>query len=196
LVELGASSEAEMVAAFLRAEARSHRFAPKMELFRLHLGAERSVIETPNIRDAAENALRLRILAYRGYPGQFLFAGFPQVTWHRVRLEPSDFERMRCANEKATLVPLTGPSRLIADGARSFQPGSPAAAPMAHVGLIVDAIRNGETFPELIAAQDRDGSLILIEGHSRATAYMIAGRTEGAEALVARAESFALWRYY
>jgi len=198
MIELGASSEAEMIAAFLRAEARSAaRFGPALEFARRLIGAPSEVVDNPDTGDEAENAARLEIFRrYRGYPEHLLFRGFPAVTWHRVQLEPGDFQRMRYAKEETTLVPLSGPSRLVTEGARNFQAGVPAAAPMIHIAAIVEAVKRGERFPELIAAQDTDGSLVLIEGHSRATGYVIAGRTDGIEAIVARAGSFAGWAFY
>ena len=55
------------------------------------------------------------------------------------------------------------------DAARNFVAGVPAAAGMRHIGDIISDIQAGKSFPPLIAAEDPDGSLILIEGHSRAT---------------------------
>jgi hypothetical protein len=62
-----------------------------------HLGFERSLVEVPNLADAAENTARKQLLAcYRGYPERALFTGFPQdATWRRVGLEPRDFAIMR-----------------------------------------------------------------------------------------------------
>jgi hypothetical protein len=63
----------------------------------------RVTIETPDVKDPLANELRRWILSeYRG-PNRVLFAGFPEVTWHRVRLEPHDFERMRYANFEMAL---------------------------------------------------------------------------------------------
>lgn len=196
MIELGASNEHQMIADFLLAEIRSTRFAQFLEP---HLAASphwRILVERPNVDDVNENAVRRNLLAYRGYPDAALFTGFPaNPTWHKVRLEWSDFERMRYARE-GRLVALAGASRRLLDGAKNFIAGGPAAAAMAQIQGIADAIDGGATFPALIAAQDADGSLILIEGHSRATAYVMKSATADKVAIVARAPSFAAWRYY
>ena len=58
-----------------------------------------------------------------------------------------------------------------------------------------EKLRNGSR-AELIAAQADDGSLILIEGHSRATAYVMEKFFDGVEALVASSPSMPAWSFY
>jgi hypothetical protein len=195
MIELGSATEHEMIAAFLQAEIHSSRF--QKYLFPPHYhGCARALIEAPDFNDATANAERRALLAYRGYPGRLLFTGFPpNVAWSRVRLEPQDFVQMRYANEPS-LIALSGMSRLVSDGAKNFAAGVPAAAPMEHVKGIISALRAGNRFPPLIAAADTDGSLILIEGHSRATAYMVTGLPDNLEAFAARAPSFTGWHFY
>lgn len=200
MIEIARATKAEMIAAFLAAEINSSRYgAIILARLREH-GIPRRMIEEPNLHDEAENkARRIVLVRYRGYPDALLFTGFPHQSakWRRVRLQAEDFERMRYAAEPDSLIPLSGPARLVTAGARNFSAGVPAAAKVPHVLGIVTAIQQGATFPPLIAVQDHDASLILMEGNSRATAYVIAGNTEsGIEALVATAPSFENWRYY
>lgn len=200
MIEVAPATEDDMIAAFVSAEIGSSRWDEKYIIPRLRrYNIPRSVIDEPNTRDEHENKMRRAVFAdYRGYPNNLLFTGFPAgVTWRRVRLEPADFQRMRCAKEMTTLLPLSGPTRLITDAARNFSDGVPAAARMAQVTEIISAIKRGATFGPLIAAEDHDGSLILIEGHSRAIAYVIAGATgTGVEALVGTAATFKGWHFY
>src|SRR4029077_14068215 len=148
------------------------------------------------IRDPLANELRRWILSeYRGFPNRVLFAGFPETTWHRVRLEPIDFERMRYANFEIVLA-LSGPSRLVSDGARNFGASTPGAIGMSHIMDITAALIGGRQFPPLIAAHDIDDSLVLVEGHARATAYTMLRRTRGLEAFVARSPDLPQWKYY
>jgi hypothetical protein len=58
---------------------------------------------------------------------------------------------------------------------------------------IAKELRQGKVFPELIAA-DANGSLILIEGHSRATAYALES-TEDVQTIVATSPSMDRWAY-
>jgi hypothetical protein len=57
-------------------------------------------------------------------------------------------------------------------------------------------MRTGARFPELITAQDNIDGLILIEGHSRATAYLIEPPDGEVEAFVASSQSMAGWTFY
>jgi hypothetical protein len=197
MIEIGRTTEHEMIAAFLQAEVQSSRFQHHFPVsLDTYHPRGRELIEAPNFNDAAENAARRTLLEYRGYPDRHLFAGFPaNSAWHRVRLEPQDFVHMRYAGWPEW-VALSGGSRLVTDGACNYAAGVPVAAAVKEVGAIAAAIGAGATFAPLIAAQDADGSLILIEGHKRATAYSMTGATNNVECLVARAPTFKGWRVY
>lgn len=196
MIDIRPASEHEMIAAFLQAEVDSTRFRkylpPNLDA---HHPRGRALIDAPDFNNADENVARRELLAYRGYPSAWLFEGFPaDATWHQVQIEPQDLIAMRCAREPS-LVALSSASRLVSDAARNFEAGVPAAAPFQYIWSIVAALRAGASFRPLIAAQDTDGSLTLIEGHSRAIAYTITGLWENVATFVARAPTFAGWRY-
>ena len=65
-----------------------------------------------------------------------------------------------------------------------------------HIMDITAALIGGRQFPPLIAAHDIDDSLVLVEGHARATAYTMLRRTRGLEAFVARSPDLPQWKYY
>jgi hypothetical protein len=68
MIERGAATEDEMIAAFLRAEIDSSRYGNNFVLTGLiQLGLERSIIDVPNCANAAENAIRRTLIQYRGY---------------------------------------------------------------------------------------------------------------------------------
>jgi hypothetical protein len=195
MIDIRPATGHEMIAAFLQAEIDSSRFRRYFPDLDVYHPRGRALIEAPNFNDAAENVARGHLLAYRGYPAAALFDGFPAgATWHLVRLELQDFVRMRCAYEP-TLIALSAASRLVSDAARRFARGVPAAAPFQHIWDIVAKLRAGGGFAQLIAAQDADGSLTLIEGHSRAIAYVITGFQDNILTFAARAPTFAGWRY-
>jgi hypothetical protein len=196
MIDIRPATEHEMIAAFLQAEIDSSRFRVHFPDLNTYHPRGRALIEAPDVSNEAENAARRHLLAYRGYPDRLLFTGFPaNATWRRIRLEPQDFVQMRYA-KWPEWVALTGGSRLVSCGARNYAGGVPAAAAVKDVSAIVEAIGMGARLAPLIAAQDVDGSLILIEGHKRATAYLMTGTTDNVEALVARAASFVGWRVY
>src|SRR5262245_54609974 len=86
LIELGPSSEAAMVLAFLQAERESPRFSWAID------GDSSGLLDGANLDDPEENAARARMLGYRGFQQRdFLFRGFPaDVQWRRVELEAAD----------------------------------------------------------------------------------------------------------
>jgi len=196
MIELGAATENDMVAAFLRAEINSSRFDEFLTSALARTGFTRQLIDQPNLEDAAENWARKQLLDFRGYRNrEALFTGFPHdAVWRRVVLEEKDLQALRYANYP-TWKELSKSTRLVAIGAQNFrqQPDSPETY---HINGIVEALRNGTRFPELIAAQDNDGGLILIEGHSRATAYLMEQFGGDVEVLVAVSPAMRRWAFY
>ena len=200
LIEVGSATADEMVAAFLRAEIGSSRYSARINLCLEQLGWHRRLVDLSDTTSASENEARRAILqGYRGYPDQALFAGFPRdAVWRRVMLEPSDLANLRYANDSRgnqLLMRLSGGTRRVRDGARNFTNG-PYSEETAHIGQVVAALRSGQTFAPLIAVQSDDASLVLMEGHSRATAYVIERHAENVEALVASAPNMVRWIWY
>jgi hypothetical protein len=61
---------------------------------------------------------------------------------------------------------------------------------------IARALRQGTVFPELIAAEGSDGSLTIIEGHARATAYLVAGFPANPRVILGSSPSIREWLFY
>jgi hypothetical protein len=189
-----------MVAAFLRAEIGSSRYSARINVCLAQLGWHRRLIDLPDITSASENQARRTVLqGYRGYPDQALFARFPSdAVWRRVMLEPRDFANLRYANDargNQLLMRLSGGTRRVMDGARNLTNG-PYSEETAHFGQVAAALRGGRTFAPLITVQCEDGSLILLEGHARATAYVIERFAENVETFVASAPNMVRWTWY
>ena len=208
MIDQGQVSDNEMISEFLRAEIDSPlRKKEIMERLSYHR-RDRKLIDMPNIADANENAIRRDILnCTRGYPSCALFRGFPlDVSWRKFILESDDFTKMRYINDVSGgrhWINLSGGTRLVADGARNFckreaDPTTPhdelfeATHPIAS---IAKAFENGVQFPALIAAATTDESLIIIEGHKRATACIIA-KVNKAKAIVALSPNLPAWDFY
>jgi hypothetical protein len=78
------SSEAEMIAVFLRTELPAARFRDKLRALLDQAGLPERVVTVPNLDDAAENQARERLLTeHREYGTRSgLFDGFPHdVCW-------------------------------------------------------------------------------------------------------------------
>jgi hypothetical protein len=136
---------------------------------------------------------------HRGYPNEALFAGFPtDVVWRRVMLEPNDFDSLRYANDtrgNQLLMRLSGGTRRVRDGAHN-NVHLPQTEETAHIGQVATALRSGKSFGPLIAIESDDGSLVLMEGHSRATAYVIERFAGNVEAFVGSSPIMAQWMWY
>ena len=109
-------------------------------------------------------------------------------------MQSSDFETLRYANYR-TWVELSEGTRLVSVGARNFRqrPDDPDTY---QINGIAAVLRSGGSFPELITVEHQDGSLILIEGHSRATAYILESLTDGVDTLVGSSPAMDRWVFY
>jgi hypothetical protein len=201
MLERHPATEDEMIAAFLRAEVDSHRWSDCVKKGLAAVGLDRSLIDQPDLTDSHQNGLRKQLLWYRGYEHRVgLFAGFPpDVTWRRVDLEASDLQSMRYINDTVTSAPnwneLSGGTRLVSEGARNLSQFA-SDQRFQHIVAMAQAIRDGKRFGPLIAAQHHSGHLILIEGHSRATAYAMERYAETVETFVGSSLSMWKWAFY
>lgn len=175
--ELGAASEEEVVLAFLRAEIDSPKWGPDYlrVLSALDLDPA-SLIDDANLEDPLACDTRKVLLgAVRGYGrDDALFKNFPRdTTWRRVELAPSDFRRLKCISRDDRWSNLTGGTRLIEEAARNLDTYPELAE---RVSVARERIEQGLPMAELITVENDAGDLILVEGHTRATAYMLADR--------------------
>jgi hypothetical protein len=164
----------EMVLAFLRAEANSTRWGNAFA------NLDRRLIDEPDLRDAAQNAARADALAaHRGdiTTRTGFFSGLPLDTkWQRWALTLVELGDISYANY-VTWIKLSGGTRRIRDGAANVQRLQVYEDHDINAGIRAAArsIDEGKPMAELIAvsqgAYGRD--LVLLEGHTRATAYLI-----------------------
>jgi hypothetical protein len=166
-----------MIFAFLRAEVDSELFGPAVLQYARLRGWDRSLIDRGDPWAVTENRARREILGdVRGYGrNALLFTNFPEdAQWYRTTLS---VERLRRARYAAwpDWVALTNRTLVVADGAsRVYDPATPAAI-RDHVLGIVDALQRGSSPAELILVGGPDlDELVVLEGHKRATAYVIA----------------------
>jgi hypothetical protein len=197
VVELGPATDDEMVLAFLRAEIDSLRFQNAQELvLRDHIRQAghdpSSLVDNADLSDPKANAKRAEILKWWTDP-KHVFDGMPaNVTWRRVRLQPDEIGGLKYCHHQTWLA-LSGASRLVADGAASIDTVEAPDNVHTHVARVADRVRQGEKFPELILVQALDGGLILLEGHTRASAYVVAPVLEPIEALIGTSPGIGRW---
>jgi hypothetical protein len=208
-------SEAEMIALFLSSEYPASRTHHYIQQILQQAGWSPRIIEQPNLYDEQENAQRRHVLAaYRGY-GQSAdyfkqlppdveyldyFAGFPSnVHWEWVMLSRQELEQVKYI-EYDYWIELSGGSRLPCDAANTILAGR-EMFDVSNRGVLqmADAYRAGARFPTLIVVgKNREGPLVLLEGHMRLTAMFLAGEclpTE-LEVLIGFSEQMGNWDCY
>jgi hypothetical protein len=172
--EFGAASEDDVVLAFLRAEIDSPKWEQKYSRELRNLNLDRvSLIDAADLTDARACVARKLLLdGVRGYGRNVaLFAGFPRdTTWRRVEVAPSDFRRLKCISRNDRWSNLTGGTRLIEEAARNLDTYPELAE---RVSIARKRIEQGLPMAELIIVENDAGDLILVEGHTRATAYAV-----------------------
>ncbi len=199
MVKIGPVSEDEVVLAFLRGEIDSPRFGPSYSAILTNSRLSRvQLIDNADLSNVSDNHVRSELLkAVRGYrAGTYLFHGFPpSVRWGRVRLEPPEVGQLRYANYP-TWIQLSNGSRLVADGARNVDRVQTQENTNDNIRAVAFALKAGQRYPELITAESHDGALILIEGHTRATAYVLSGLSESVDCFVASSPAMRGWAFY
>jgi len=202
MVDLGPATEHEMVLAFLRAEVDSSRFGKYYQgavdgLTESGLGRG-TLLDSADLRSDQHNAIRKAILSgVRGYGvGQRLFVNFPSdVTWRRVTLGPEDFGKLMYANWDGW-IKLSGGTRRVIDGAANIYSVDLGDGTNDLILAMAADLKAGRTFPQLIAAAGENGNVILIEGHARATAYVLANSPERIECILGASPTMRNWAVY
>lgn len=115
-------------------------------------------------------------LAYtRGYSDKFIFEGLPvsDMDWYRVEVSVEELGAFSYLNY-VTFHQITEGSLLIQDGAANIERVQAREELNQRIRSVEGAIRRGDNPPPLIAvATAKGGQPIVIEGNTRATAYVL-----------------------
>jgi hypothetical protein len=197
--DLGPASEDEVILAFLQAEIDSTRFGQYYAALLSNSGLERgSIVDRANLQSNRENAVRRKLLtAVRGYGNRtLLFRGFPQnVMWRKVAIEAEDADKLKYANYE-TWVQLSGGSRLVVDGAKGVDAILVGENANENIKAVANDLRAGKRYPALVAVESEGGFLILVEGHTRATAYVLARIAQPMDVFVGSSPQMKHWAFY
>lgn len=135
----------------------------------------------------------------RGYPTTLLFDGFPtDVSWYRATVTPDELRAFYYADHP-TWTTLSRGSRLVADGAANVYDVPTDENANQNIPAVADRVLAGERFPELLCVSTaHDGPVVIFEGHTRATAYVLAGDScpDPVLLLVGFSTSMAAWRFF
>jgi hypothetical protein len=172
------SSEAEMVALFLRTELPSDRFGDGLRAQLNRDSLPERVITAPDLDDDAENHVRLRLLTeHRGYGNRTdYFEDFPDdVRWQWMAATPAELASVRYI-DYSYWNELSGGTRLAVDAVPRIRAGvTPFGVPNDRLLILAKAAAAGDRFPPLILVTIEPGSdLVVLEGHVRLTAFMLA----------------------
>ncbi|HLQ53155.1 MAG TPA: hypothetical protein VK162_02655 [Streptosporangiaceae bacterium] len=132
------------------------------------------MVEQPDTRDEAANAVRRQILAaYRDYPAGDVFTGMPaDVRWHRAALTPAELATVRYIDYDYW-TEFSGGTRLAADGARRLGPCQ-QHKPGTIYRQIAENPRAGKLPPPIILlGEPGSANLVVIEGHKRLTGLLL-----------------------
>lgn len=189
-----------MVLAFLQAEINSARFREKYLKNLGILKQDLSLIEKADLKNKLENENRKKLLnKTRGFTSRkWLFKSFPlEVTWFLVSLSPKEGEKIWYAGYK-DWKKLAGGTRKASEGAKNLYLVNPGYNHKPNVEGVVARLKKGETFPYLISATDDWEKLILLEGHTRATAYFLhyGAWPKDKKIIVGYSKNLKNWRLY
>lgn len=206
---IGPATEDEAVLAFLQAEIDSHRWASIWERIP---DAVKNSVRNPTLGDRAQDhSRRVALNFYRGYPvpghypvGDRLFTGWPRdLEWRRVEYGLAELGDLLYAKEESWLTLTTG-SRRVVEGANAIERITDFTDPRARAiasGIrdnargIIARVQAGEPFPPLVAVTDGQRT-VLVEGHTRATAYVHAQDPSVVEVLLGTSASLRNWYFF
>jgi hypothetical protein len=155
------------------------------------------LINEADLSNVEHNYLRKMLLTgVRGYLTQtLLFNGFPlnNTVWIKAALEPKEIGKLLFANVP-TWTQLSEGSRLVSDGAKNTDIIPTGENTNANIKAIANKLALGTRYPELILAE-KDNELILIEGHTRATAYVYANHKESVDVFIAKSPDINNWSF-
>lgn len=202
------SSEAEMIAEFLRQEFTSaERYGARIRACLREEFTDPAIISDPNVADLQQNAARRRVLRrYRGYgSGQAsFFTGFPisGVKWSWIGLTPDELLDTNYIRYEFWSR-LSGGTRSPREAARRILQGDmpPGGADGTRAGFLALArhLCAGLQVPPLILVSADEGKTrVVLEGHTRLTAYALAPESmpQESEVLLGISPAIANWDEY
>jgi hypothetical protein len=202
MIDLRPATADEMVLAFLQADMetpteRGNEFAAALA----RTGVDRALLigTDADSNNPQQNNIRRCVLgAVRGYGwGQYLFMDFPNDTaWRLVRVTPTEVSGFKYVNHQEGWARVSGSTRLVADGVRNLDHVQNREI-KGNVSAIAARLRQGDRFPALIAVQSIGAAdVVLLEGHTRATAYALTGLPNEVEVFVGTSAHMAGWAFF
>lgn len=203
--DLGPATEDQVILAWLQAEIDSVGFQQYLAgepANPVHLAQALKAARSPNLRDADQNELRRRIVVKtHGFGvGVKSFEGLANdINWRRMRMTPHEVGELLYASGHpawATLAPVT---RKVAEGASNV--GHVFTGDLTNMIVLALALRISDShpmpvLPEIICLRHPDGHMVIMEGHTRATAIsLVAHKVPNVNLFMGSSPSVANWAY-
>lgn len=195
-----------VVGEWLRAEIASSRFGAGVQAVLERDGYDRCLVEDPDLEDPVANAHRLEVLReLRGFDhplgvdGSYLDK-FPvgQVAWWLAEIGRVELRQVHYTGGRGGFwVEVSDGTRLPEDHVRLL--GADIGREPDEPDWIADRIRRGEQLPLMICADAGPSTrIVVVEGHVRLTAYVLAGDAAPARVrvLLGRSPAVVQWPSY
>lgn len=201
------ASEDEMIAEYLRQEYASYdRYRPEIVRCLAKAGAGPEVVTRPDLTSEADNRTRRRVFAlYRRYgeQGPSFFTGFPvgRVDWSWVALSPDEvlttlFTRYWAGIWESDRAPRDLARRIRERRVPAWVEGDGI---LPRLDSLVASLAAGQQPPPMILVTADEGSTrVVMEGHTRLTAFALAPDVLPQEmtVLLGSFPAIAMWEQY
>lgn len=164
------------------------------------LGYEATLLTDPDYSKDDQNKRRAEVLHLtRGWPKEWLFTDFPEdVDWSFVML---DREALGAVKRLRSRRNMSDRYRSLADAADAINRGE--VLPRVDISLVrqmARALEDKTTMPPPILLEDAvTGTRVLVEGHSRGMAYMVANPEKiewPISVIIGRSTHASNWAYF
>ena len=203
--DLGLATEDQVILAWLQAEIDSVGFQQYLAgepANPVYLALALKAARSPNLRDADQNELRRRIVVKtHGFGlGTLSFEGLANdIQWRKARVSSAEVGEMLYMNVHAAWLALAPVTRKVAEGAANVGhvfTGDPTNMLVLALALRICDSHPAPALPEIICLRRPDGHLVIMEGHTRATAIALeAHRVPNVNVYVGTSPSVANWAY-
>jgi hypothetical protein len=204
--DLGSASDEQVILAWLQAEVGSLTFQAYLvgePPNPAHLARALTLARSPDLESPEQNAERREIIAgAHGFGrGAMIFAGIADdVTWRKFRVSMAELGEMLYSSRGMAWTTLAPATRRVAEGAGNAIRIYSGDQTSMNILALARTICHGESKPDLaaiICLRRPDGSYSLVEGHTRATAYVLEAHKlpDGVVAYIGESASIAGWAY-
>lgn len=204
--ELGSASEDQVILAWLQAEIGS----PGLQGYLVgepanpaRLSRALTLARSPDLDSPEQNAERREIIAgAHGFGrGTMIFAGISgDIAWRQFRVSMAEVGEMLYSSRSMSWTTLAPATRRVSEGAANADRVYSGDQTSMNILALARTICHSESKPELaaiICLRRPDRSISLMEGHTRATAYVMEAHrlTDGVLAYIGESASIANWAY-